>query len=74
MVDRLRAVVEEAEKLSDEDQEALAAILEEALAEREWEMIVRKPRVRDALKRMAQEALEEDATGETEEITGDTFA
>jgi hypothetical protein len=31
----LRAVVEGAEKLSDEDQEALAAILEQALAERE---------------------------------------
>jgi hypothetical protein len=74
MVDRLRAVVEEVEKLSDEDQEALAAILEEALAEREWESIVRKPRVRDALKRMAHEALEEDTAGETEEITGDTFA
>ena len=74
MVDRLRAVVEEVEKLSDEDQEALAAILAEALAEREWETIVRKPHVRDALKRMAHEALEEDAAGETEEITGDTFA
>jgi hypothetical protein len=74
MVERLRAVVEEVEKLSDEDQEALAAILEEALAEREWESIVRKPRVRDALKRMAHEALEEDTAGETEEITGDTFA
>ena len=74
MVDRLRAVVEEVEKLSDEEQEALAAILEEALAEREWETIVQKPHVRDALKRMAQEALEEDAAGETEDITGDTFA
>ena len=72
-VGRSRAVIEKAEKLSDADQEALASILEEALAEREWETIVQKRHVCDALKWMAQEALEEDAAGETQEITGDAF-
>lgn len=74
MIERLQAVISEAAKLSEAEQEALATIWEEALEEREWERIVAKPAVRSALERMAVEALREDAAGETEEIEGDTFA
>ena len=73
MIDRLRVVVEQAEQLAPEEQEALAAAWAEVLEEREWEAITRKPEVRGALERMAAEALEEDVRGETEEITGDSF-
>lgn len=73
MTERLRAVIAQAEQLSDQEQEALAAAWEEILEEREWEHIVAKPEVRDALRRMAAEAREQDDAGETEEITGDSF-
>ena len=72
MIARLRAAVAQAEQLSDEEEEALAAAWEEILEEREWERIVAKPHVRDALRRMAAEARAEDEAGETEEITGDS--
>jgi hypothetical protein len=35
--------------------------------EQEWESIVRKPHVRNALRRLAAEVLQQDAAGETEE-------
>jgi hypothetical protein len=35
--------------------------------EQEWEAIIRKPHVRNALRRMATEALRQEAAGETEE-------
>ncbi|HEY7779805.1 MAG TPA: hypothetical protein VIC85_06300 [Ktedonobacterales bacterium] len=73
MSERLRAVIAQAEQLSDQEQEALAAAWEEILEEREWERIVAKPTVRDALRRMAAEARDQDAAGETEEISGDSF-
>jgi hypothetical protein len=59
MTERLRAVIAQAEQLSDQEQEVLASAWEEILEEREWERIIAKPAVRDA--------------GETEEITGDSF-
>ncbi len=74
VIERLRAVIAQAEQLSQEEQEALATLWEEALEEREWLSIVNKPTVRDAFQRMAEEARQEEAAGETEEITGDTFA
>ena len=74
MIERLRAVIAQAEQLSDQEQEALAAAWEESLEEREWERIVAKPRVRDALRRMAAAAREQAEAGETEDITGDGFA
>lgn len=73
MIERLRAVIAQAGQLSDHEQEAVAAAWEAILEEREWERIVAKPAVRDALRRMAAEAREQDDAGETEEISGDTF-
>jgi hypothetical protein len=74
MIDRLRAVIAQAEQLPEQEQEALAAAWEEILEEREWDAIVSKPGVCGALRRLADEARQQDAAGETEEITGDTFA
>ncbi len=50
--------------LSREENIALSAESDE---EREWEAIVRKPHVRNALRRLAAEALQQDTVGETEE-------
>jgi hypothetical protein len=43
------------------------AVVTEIDEEQEWESIVRKPHVRNALRRLAAEVLRQDATGETEE-------
>lgn len=39
----------------------------EEIEEREWESIVRKPRVLNRLRELGRQALEEDEAGETEE-------
>lgn len=44
-----------------------AAITEDGEEEREWNTIVRKPHVQDALRRMAAEARRQYYAGETEE-------
>jgi hypothetical protein len=73
VIERLQAIIAQAEQLSPEEQEALATLWEEALEEREWLAIVGKPTVRAALQRMAAQARKEEAGGETEEVAGDTF-
>lgn len=40
---------------------------DEEREEREWDAIVAQPRVKNALRRLAAEAMEQDARGETEE-------
>ena len=45
----------------------MRTIEEEEAEEREWDAIVSKPHVLAALRRLADEALEQDAAGETEE-------
>ncbi len=58
MIERLRAVVAEAEKLSEQEQEALAALWEEVLEEAKWEATLADPqsqRAMDALVARAKE-------------------
>lgn len=70
MTEQLRRAIEAMQQLPDETQNELAAriaaILEE-IDEQEWDRIVSQPRVQQRLRELGQQALVEDAAGETEE-------
>lgn len=68
MVDRLRAVVEQAEQLSPEEQERLAAVWEEQLEEARWQKTLSSPESLELLDRMAAEAIAEDEAGLTRDM------
>jgi len=63
----LREAFERAQQLSDDAQNALAERILDAIDEQEWDEIVSKPRVRQALRILAEEARQQEAAGETEE-------
>jgi hypothetical protein len=70
MTEQLRQVVEQLEQLPADAQDRLAAIIQaqlEDLEEQEWEAIVSKPQVRQAVRRLAAEARRQEEAGETEE-------
>lgn len=76
MIERLRAVISEAESLTEQEQEQLALAWEQALEEleeREWEGLLARPGSKRFLKELVEEARREHAAGETEEITGCGF-
>jgi hypothetical protein len=64
MIERLRAVVAEAEKLSEQEQEALAALWEEVLEEAKWEATLADPRSQRAMDALVARAKEQVARGE----------
>jgi hypothetical protein len=61
---RLRAIVEQAEQLSEEQQETLAARWEEELEEARWEASLADPRSAHALDALVKRAKEQVARGE----------
>ncbi len=67
MTEQLREAFERAQQLSDAAQNALAERILDAIDEQEWDEIVSKPRVRQALRTLAEEARQQEAAGETEE-------
>ena len=70
MTERLRQLLEQAERLNPAIQDALAEKVEqwlEELEEQEWDEIASKPNVGKALRQMAAHAREQKAKGETEE-------
>ncbi len=67
MTEQLREAFERAQQLSDDAQNALAERILDAIDEQEWDEIVSKPRVRQALRILAEEARQQEAAGETEE-------
>jgi uncharacterized protein (UPF0335 family) len=70
MTERLRQLLEQAERLEPAIQDALATKVEqwlEELEERAWDAIVSKPKVRKTIREMAAKAREQEAKGETEE-------
>ena len=67
MTEQLREAFERAQQLSDDAQNALAERILDAIDEQEWDEIVSKPRVRQALRIVAEEARQQEAAGETEE-------
>lgn len=67
----LRRAIEEAEKLSDSEQEAIGAwLLAEIESERRWDELFSQP-PSEALKRMAEEALEDYRAGRTTPLDPD---
>lgn len=71
MIERLRAVVAKAEKLSEQEQEALADRWEELLEEAKWEATFADPRSDRALDALAKRAKEQVARGEVYETLRD---
>ncbi len=67
MTEQLREAFERAQQLSDAAQNELAERILDAIDEQEWDEIVSKPRVRQALRTLAEEARQQEAAGETEE-------
>ncbi|HEX6797324.1 MAG TPA: hypothetical protein VF116_06385 [Ktedonobacterales bacterium] len=77
LIDRLNAVVRQAEALSVQAQERLAAIWEaelEALDEQEWDDILRKPGSAQFLKELVEEGRQEYDAGKAEELSSRTHA
>jgi hypothetical protein len=71
MNSHLRAVFEEAEQLSEEQQEALAARWEEELEEARWEASFADPRSARALDALVTRAKEQIARGEVYDLPRD---
>jgi len=67
MTEQLKQAFEQAQQLPDDAQDVLAARILEAIDEQEWDEITRKPRVRQALHSLAEQARRQKAAGETEE-------
>jgi hypothetical protein len=61
---RLKAVIDRAEKLPDADQEALAALIEEEIEEREWEALCQRPGARAFHDQLRAELREAEERGE----------
>jgi len=73
MIDQLKAVVEQAEHLSAEEQVTLAQAWTIALDELEWQRVHQKPDAIATLRRLADEAELEHEAGLSEEILGDAW-
>ena len=65
MTETLKRVVALIEQLPAEQQDALAEVHERELEEREWDALVATPQSQRLLARLAAEARQEDAAGET---------
>ena len=72
MTELLRRVVGELERLSPEQQDASAEVIQREREEREWDAIVAKPGSQRFLEYLATEARREDAAGEARE-SGDRW-
>jgi len=72
MTELLKRVVSQVELLPAADQDAIAALIAEELEEREWDELISRPESQRFLERLAAEAREEDAAGETIEV-GDSW-
>ncbi|HEY7349917.1 MAG TPA: hypothetical protein VH599_16485 [Ktedonobacterales bacterium] len=71
MTQTLKRVIEQAEQLPPELQQVVAEqfqqVLDAVIADARWEALLNDPRHKEAVRRMAQEALAEYERGETEE-------
>lgn len=67
MNERLRAVLDRAEKLPDADQEALARLIEEELEEREWVALTQRPSARAFHDQLREELREAEERGELDD-------
>ena len=74
MIEPLKRAFALAEQRSEDEQQALAALLlEEMQAEEQWYALLADPRSTILLERLVGDALAGDLAGETETITGERF-
>lgn len=74
MIDALEDVFKEVAQLSEDEQRHIVEIIrQEITSEHRWQTLFHDPRSEQVLQNLVDEALAEDAFGETEEITGDDF-
>ena len=73
MTDQLKTAFNRLERLSQEEQNAMAQMILEQLEEKEWDAIIQSERGQATLAKLVAHAQEEIARGEIEEIKGDTF-
>jgi DnaJ-domain-containing protein 1 len=69
MTERLQHVIAQLEQLPEEDQDRIAAIIQEELDERAWDALVSTPESQRFLAQLADEVRKEEAAGQTEEVT-----
>ncbi len=67
MTEKLSAVIQQAEKLSPADQDALAEAMVIMIDELGWECRFADPRNQEKMQRMAEDALREHAANQSEE-------
>ena len=67
VTERMQLAIRRLQSLPDERQNDMAERILDELDELEWDAIVSKPQVQQALRRLVAEAREQDAAGETEE-------
>jgi|GEM_PF-1087213 len=68
MTDKLKAIITEAEMLPPETQDALAEAVAIFIDEMGWDKRFATPKSQEMLQRMAQHALQEHSTGQTEDF------
>ncbi len=73
MTEQLKAAVIRAEKLSQEQQDAIAQLILDQLDEQEWDAMVKRPKSHAAIQELLAQAEQEIDSGQVEEIKGDTF-
>ena len=74
MIDALRETFNEVAQLPEDEQKHIIELIRlEIASEKRWQLLFNDPRSETILEHMVTEALAEDADGETEDITGDSF-
>ena len=74
MIDSLKEAFNEVAQLPEDEQRHIVEMIRKQIAsEKRWQDLFDDPRSERVLEALVAEALAEDAAGETEEITGDSF-
>lgn len=74
MIEPLKEAFNEAAQLSEDEQRHIAEVIKMELAsEKRWQSLFRDRRSERVLEKLVADALAEEAAGNTEEITGESF-
>jgi hypothetical protein len=74
MIEALKEAFNEVAQLPEDEQKHIVEIIRKEIAsEKRWQTLFHDPRSERVLGDLVAEALEEDASGQTEEIIGDSF-
>ncbi|MFL5692722.1 MAG: hypothetical protein ACJ795_13040 [Ktedonobacteraceae bacterium] len=74
MFESLEEAFKEVAQLPEDEQRHIVEIIRQEIAsEKRWQILFHDPRSERVLENLVTEALAEDAAGETEEISGESF-